>query len=53
MMNRLKSGFSFPINSWLRTDLQDLLSEFLNIEALGKSGLFDVDFVLEEVEKFK
>lgn len=53
MMNRPKSGFSLPINSWLRKDLQDLISEFLNRKELGRSGLFDVEFVLGEVEKFK
>jgi asparagine synthase (glutamine-hydrolysing) len=52
MMNRPKTGFSIPINSWLRSDLKDLISEFLSEENLMQSGLFNVPFVLKEVNKF-
>jgi asparagine synthase (glutamine-hydrolysing) len=53
MMDRPKSGFSLPIYSWLRGDLSYLIDEHLSEQALGASGIFNVKFLLEEVEKFK
>ena len=53
MMDRPKSGFSLPIYSWLRGDLSYLIDEFLSEEALKKSDLFNVDFLLGEIKKFK
>ena len=53
MMDRPKSGFSLPIYSWLRGDLSYLIDEYLSEQALSASGLFNVKFLLEEVEKFK
>jgi asparagine synthase (glutamine-hydrolysing) len=53
MMDRPKAGFSLPIYTWLRGDLEYLLKEYLSEEALHWSGLFDEKFLLGEVEKFK
>ncbi|WP_158860032.1 asparagine synthase (glutamine-hydrolyzing) [Lunatibacter salilacus] len=53
MMDRPKAGFSLPIYSWLRGDLAYLIEEYLSKEALAASGLFDVEFLFGEVEKFK
>ncbi|MCH7412060.1 asparagine synthase (glutamine-hydrolyzing) [Belliella sp. R4-6] len=53
MMDRPKAGFSLPIYTWLRGDLSYLLDEYLSKEALGISGLFNVDFLIGEIEKFK
>jgi asparagine synthase (glutamine-hydrolysing) len=53
MMDRPKSGFSLPIYEWLRGDLSYLVDEYLSKEALSLSGLFNVDFLLNQVKKFK
>lgn len=53
MMDRPKAGFSLPIYSWLRGDLAYLVDEYLSKEALAQSGLFNIDFLLREIEKFK
>jgi asparagine synthase (glutamine-hydrolysing) len=53
MMDRPKSGFSLPIYSWLRGDLSYLVDEYLSEESFKVSGLFNVTFLLNEVEKFK
>lgn len=53
LMDRPKAGFSLPIYSWLRGDLAYLLEEYLSKEALSESGLFNVEFLLGELEKFK
>jgi asparagine synthase (glutamine-hydrolysing) len=52
-MDRPKAGFSVPIYSWLRGDLSYLVNEYLSKEALHITGIFNVDFVLNEVRKFK
>lgn len=53
MMDRAKAGFSLPIYSWLRGDLSYLVDEYLSEEALSISGIFNVKFLLIEIEKFK
>lgn len=53
LMDRPKSGFSIPIASWLRGELSYLLEEYLNEEAIGESGLFNVEFTLNQIRNFK
>jgi asparagine synthase (glutamine-hydrolysing) len=53
IMDRPKTGFSVPIYSWLKNDLSYLLDEYLNENAIAKSGLFNVDFVVSLVKDFK
>jgi asparagine synthase (glutamine-hydrolysing) len=53
LMNRPKTGFTLPIYAWLRGDLSYLIDDFLSKEALSISGLFDVDFLVKEIDRFK
>lgn len=53
LMNRPKTGFSLPIYNWLRNDLSYLLDEYLSEEALGETGIFNVEFLKFEIDKFK
>lgn len=53
MMDRPKSGFSLPINSWLKNELSYLLDTFLDRKSLDETGLFNTDFILENVASFK
>lgn len=53
MMDRPKSGFSLPIYSWLRGDLSWMIDEYLNERELSGSGLFNVPFLLKQVELYK
>jgi asparagine synthase (glutamine-hydrolysing) len=53
MMDRPKTGFSIPINKWLKSDLSFLLEEHLSRAAIAKSGLFNIDYVISIVERFK
>jgi asparagine synthase (glutamine-hydrolysing) len=53
MMDRPKTGFSIPINKWLRNDLSYLLDEYLSHDAIKESGIFNENFLLKEVRKFK
>jgi asparagine synthase (glutamine-hydrolysing) len=53
MLERPKSGFSLPIYSWLKGDLAYLIEEYLNKEALERSGCWNVPFCLAQVNQFK
>lgn len=53
MMQRPKTGFSLPIYSWLEGDLSYLLDEYLNKKSIGKSNLFNVNFVHNAVRQFR
>ncbi|WP_250632418.1 asparagine synthase (glutamine-hydrolyzing) [Rhodoflexus caldus] len=53
MMNRPKAGFSLPIYSWLRHDLSYLTEHYLSQSTLQASGVFQMDFVTEQVALFK
>ncbi len=49
LMDRPKSGFTLPINNWLRGDLRIFLEDFLSPSSLRKTGIFN----LQGVEKLK
>lgn len=53
MMSRPKTGFSLPIYSWLRGELSYLLDEHLNEKELSSSGLFNVSFLMDQVDLFR
>lgn len=53
MMNRPKTGFSLPIYSWLRGDLNYILDEYLSHKAINKSGIFNAKFVTDKVRMFR
>jgi asparagine synthase (glutamine-hydrolysing) len=53
MMDRPKVGFSLPIYDWLRGDLSNLVDEYLSKDSLKWSGLFNDEFIMMEVSKFK
>ena len=53
MMDRPKTGFSVPINSWLRGDLGYLLDEFCSEEKLEKTGLLNTPYVTLQISKFR
>lgn len=40
VINRKKRGFGAPVGSWLRRDLQPLVSDLLSEEAVRRRGLF-------------
>ena len=46
LLDRPKTGFSAPINSWLKGTLKEQLIDFVNPKALKESDIFDVDMVI-------
>ena len=48
---RKKEGFSIPIKHWLRTELKDLLLDYLNERRIRESGLFRFDFIEKMIDR--
>ena len=48
---RKKEGFSIPIKHWLRTDLKDLLCDYLNGQRIRKAGLFQFEFIEKMIDQ--
>ncbi len=47
---RKKEGFSIPIKHWLRTELKDLMLDYLNAERIQKGGLFRFEFIEKMID---
>ncbi|MCB2085764.1 MAG: asparagine synthase (glutamine-hydrolyzing) [Sphingomonadaceae bacterium] len=45
LVDRPKAGFAIPVGRWLRTGLRDWAESELSRDALGRSGLLDIDMV--------
>lgn len=52
LYERPKKGFSSPINKWLRGRLRPLVEEYLGVDAVRKSGVFNPDEISLWTEKF-
>ena len=52
LMKRPKSGFSVPLENWLRNDLKFIFSECLDSKSILKSELFNSDFVEHMIKDF-
>jgi asparagine synthase (glutamine-hydrolysing) len=51
IMKHRKQGFESPMAIWLRTDLADYARDILSEGRLGKSDLFDFDYVSARLEE--
>jgi asparagine synthase (glutamine-hydrolysing) len=45
ILDRPKLGFEMPVSEWLKKELSYLLDDYLNEEAINKSGIFDPAYV--------
>lgn len=45
LMDRPKMGFAIPIADWLRTDLKDLLEEYISEVRIKSEGIFKWEYV--------
>lgn len=48
---RRKEGFSIPIKTWLRTELKDLLLEYLSEKRVKESGFFNYAYIKKMKEE--
>lgn len=51
MMDRPKNGFGVPLGSWLRNELKNEVSRFLDKDKLSKQGIFNYDVLCELIDK--
>jgi asparagine synthase (glutamine-hydrolysing) len=49
VLRHRKQGFESPMGAWLRTDLAGYAEDILGKHRLGKSGLFDHDYVADKL----
>ena len=53
IMKRPKWGFSIPLERWLKKDLSFLVDKYLNEQAISKTNLFNYEYVLFLIKRFK
>ncbi|MCU0289283.1 MAG: asparagine synthase C-terminal domain-containing protein, partial [Acidobacteria bacterium] len=51
IINRRKEGFSIPIKNWLRTELKDLMMEYLSQKRLNETGLFNSSYIRQMISE--
>ncbi len=51
LFERPKMGFGVPIDRWFRSELKDLLLDYLSPERLKKEGLFDYASVEDKIKE--
>jgi len=51
IMDHRKQGFESPMAAWLRTDLADYARDILGRKRLGRTGLFDQEYVIEKLDE--
>ena len=47
---RKKEGFSIPIKQWLRTDLKDLMFDYLNERRISEEGYFSFPYIQRMID---
>ncbi len=52
LLDRPKTGFSLPVNEWLRNELKNYLYEFVNEEQLKKHDFIDVKKAISIRDEF-
>jgi asparagine synthase (glutamine-hydrolysing) len=48
---RRKEGFSIPIKNWLKTDLKDLMLEYLSERRVKEAGYFEFNYVRKLIDE--
>ena len=51
LIDQPKKGFGAPLERWLRSDLKELLLDYLSPDRLQREGLFNKDIVLQMIKE--
>ncbi|MCK5005733.1 MAG: asparagine synthase (glutamine-hydrolyzing), partial [Candidatus Aminicenantes bacterium] len=51
IIDRQKEGFSIPIKNWLKTNLKDLMMEYLSEKRIKDSGLFNYNVIQTMIDE--
>ena len=49
LFERPKKGFSLPLGQWFRSDLKELLNDYLSPSTIKKEGLFNAELVEQKI----
>jgi asparagine synthase (glutamine-hydrolysing) len=52
LVDRPKQGFAIPLGGWLKTDLKELVNDYLAEDRIRKAGIMDAKLVRQSVESF-
>jgi asparagine synthase (glutamine-hydrolysing) len=52
LVDRPKQGFGIPLDNWLRTELKDLVTAYLDPVRIRSAGIMDASLVTETVKTF-
>ena len=52
VMERPKSGFSIPLDIWLKNDLRFLINENLDKKSIEESNIFNYDYIKSLIKLF-
>ena len=52
LVDRPKQGFAIPLDNWLRTDLKELVHDYLGEERIRRAGIMDANLVSRAVKQF-
>jgi asparagine synthase (glutamine-hydrolysing) len=53
LVDRPKQGFAIPLDNWLRSDLKELVHDYLGEARIRQAGIMDADLVAETVKRFE
>lgn len=52
IMDRKKMGFAIPVQTWLKNELKDLVTDYLNDKSLDEHGLFNKEYIHKTLNTF-
>jgi len=52
LVDRPKQGFGIPLERWLRSDLKELVHDFLSEDRIRKAGLMDARLITQSIKRF-
>jgi asparagine synthase (glutamine-hydrolysing) len=52
LVDRPKQGFGIPLDNWLRTELKDLVTAYLDPVRIRSAGIMDASLVTETLKTF-
>jgi len=51
-VDRPKQGFGIPLRTWLKSDLRELMTDYLSEDRIRKAGLLDAPLVTQSIRRF-
>ena len=52
LVDRPKQGFAIPLESWLKTDLKELVEDYLGEDRIRRAGIMNPNLVTQSIKRF-